>query len=281
MKTEIFINSSDRADCVRTVESFPQAWKPFTWIVVPHEQAQAYKASVQWNVLVLPKNVPPYLSSQRQYVMDHAGCDKVWLMDDDLRFYRRTGSSGKLRPCVDADMKHMLPFVMDNMETAPFAEIGISTRGTNFYAPSNVQFQGPTGIMRCYCIDRVAFASTGETFAPFEPFLSQDMHVNLSLLENGHMTCVCYEYSTTDIGKSQSKGGCSRYRTPELMEKIAKWMEKRHPAVKAEQKHVKGGWDGFPLDAEGKRVHWGFRVQWSKSFRMKHGISSFCNGGGK
>jgi hypothetical protein len=79
---------------------------------------------------------------------------------------------------------------------------------------------------------------------------------------------------------SNAKGGCSAYRTPELMEKVANFLSQEHRGlVTVKTKKTKGGWGGFPVDEDGNVTRTDVIVHWKKAFqqgkRLKKGISSF------
>ncbi len=213
----IYINSSKRSDDVRTIKQMPDEWREFCWIVVPPNQYKAYKKETSWSILRLPKSVPGYLSSQRQWIMDNSEFDYVFMMDDDLTFQRRNKKM-KLKNCSEKGMNKMLKMVEEHAIERGVPLVGISTRlGNNRVEKDYADIERVT---RCYVVNKSEFYRIGMNLAPFEPFLKQDFHLTLTFLKNGLRNRVIYKYTQGD--GSNSTGGCGVYRTPELMDKMAR-----------------------------------------------------------
>lgn len=258
----VYINSANRAGQVITHELLEGVIKYY--IVVPHDQYKEYKKYHSKKVLIrLPKDCPQFLSSQRQWVMENSTYEYVWYMDDDLEFLTRYEKDSKLRlrKSDSVDVAAMCSSVIKHLSEIPV--VGISTRlGNNrVEAP----YHDITRITRCYAIHRKSFMKAGITFAPFEPFLAQDFHVGVSMLNAGHKNRVLYEYAQEDKGGSNSEGGCSSYRSPELMKKVALWMADNHPEIQVKIKSSKS-WKNFKgTGADNKRYD--MVVQWKKAYR--------------
>lgn len=264
----IFINSSKRSDNVRTVRQFPSSWKRFTRIVTPFDQAPLYRA-LGWPVIPIPKGVPQFLSSQRQWVMENADCDYVFMMDDDLDFCYRLPGGTSLRKSGDEQMEAMLVDVQATMVDFPL--VGISTRlGNNRVTQDHDDINRVT---RCYCIDRNVFQTVGCTFAPYEPFAMQDFHINLCFLEKGYPNRILYKYAQGDPG-SNTPGGVSSYRTFEVHQRAAKYLMTHHPGVvRLQVKATKAGWTGFKKMGD-ETLRTDVVVSWKKAYTpRKHGVS--------
>jgi hypothetical protein len=277
MKIKIYINSSKRPDNVRTLRQLPPSWKRITQIVTPIEQAKAY-APLGWPVLPVPDEVPRYLSSQRQWVMENADCDYVFFMDDDLDFSYRLPGVTNLKKSGPKEMGDMLAEVMVTMKTFPL--VGISTRfGNNHILTDHDDINRVT---RCYCVDKKTFSKVGCTFAPYEPFAMQDFHVALCFLEKGYPDRILYTYAQGDPG-SNTPGGCSDYRTYETHQKAARYLVAHHPeSVQLRAKKTEGGWDGFK-SVGGEVFRTDVVVSWKKAYKPTHrvqsgGINAFLGG---
>ena len=279
MNTHIFINSAHRQDNVRTVEDFPADWSDFAQIVVPYKEAKEYERNYGdiIPVLAVPKQVPCFLSSQRQWVMEYAieeGIDAVWFMDDDLKFQWRDDGL-KLHNCGESHMWDMYEEVNKHLNS-DISIVGISTRLGNNRVEYN--YDDICRVTRCYAISVADFQEVGATMAPFEPFLMQDFHINLSFLEKGFKNRVLYNYAQGDAG-SNADGGVSVYRTQDLMKKVANWLAKNHPGcVTVKEKKTKGSWAGFDKDKDGFIVRTDVLVHWKKAYKKgknKGGITRF------
>ncbi len=269
MKIKIYINSSGRAGNVKTVNQFPDSWKEFTQIVVPHDQYKDYKKKESFPILRIKSTVPSYLSSQRQWVMENSDADIVWMMDDDLSFMTRN-SEMKLKKSTTKQMKQMLKAMKLHLKEIPI--VGISTRLGNNRVEDD--YADITRVTRCFAIDRKVFNEVGETMAPFEPFCMQDFHINLCFLKKGHPNRVMYNYAQGDSG-SNSKGGCSNYRTSDVLATVSKWMAKKHRGfVTVKQKKTKGSWEGFEKDADGFVTRTDVIIHWKKAYRKRRDPNS-------
>ncbi len=260
-----YINSSNRAEEVITHKQL-RGIVPFR-VVVPYNQYKDYRKHFKTSELLrIDKGVPEYLSSQRQWVMDTIQDDYIWYLDDDLEFlHRYTNHEGKLR-LEQANTKHiksMYKALQQHLSEIPV--VGISTRLGNNRVQQ--EYLDNTRITRCYAINRKLFIRAGITFAPFEPFLAQDFHIAVSMLNAGHKNRVLYTYAQEDKGGSNAKGGCSSYRTPELMKKVAIWMSRNHPEIKVTLKSSKA-WKGFKGQGKGN-VRYDMTVQWKKAYKPK------------
>ena len=98
--------------------------------------------------------------------------------------------------------------------------------------------------------------------------LRQDFDVILYMLERGYPNRVIFKYAFGQT--SGSKGGCSAYRTPELMEKEAYKLKKLHgpKVVSVVTKTTKGGWDGME-DVNGMKQRKDVIIQWKRAFKPK------------
>lgn len=260
-KVIVVINSSNRAGKVRTHDLFP---KELNWIVaVPIDQVEDYRAHYEkyTTVLGIPDNVPQYLPSQRQYVMEsiHEKYEYIWLMDDDLTFFRRKKGDTALKRCKKKHIKKMLGTMCKHLTDVPM--VGISTRLGNNREPE--PYKDITRVTRCYALNRKVFNEVGATFAPFEPFVAEDFHMALCFLNKGHPNRVIYSYAQEDIG-SNAEGGCSQYRTADVQRTTSFWMTDNHPEVTIKTKSS-ANWD---IDGKGeKNYRVDMIVQWKKAYK--------------
>lgn len=268
-KIGIYINSANRADNVLTIRQFPIAWKKFTHIVVPKDQASSYE-HYGWPVLALPKTVPSFLPPQRQWIMENAACDYVFLMDDDLTFdYRYEGLC--LKRSDDVAMGKMIKDVLELMET--YSLVGISCRSVNTLEHGSVK-KNKGNMNRCYCVNRSHFLSEKCTFAPFDSFLIEDLYVTLTMMKAGHPTCILYTYAQ-EHKVSNDKGGCSLYRTLELEEKSAKYIVKAFPDItRLRVKKNKAGNFGKPI-LNGMVMKVSVTVDWKSFWNLQEKVGGF------
>lgn len=277
-KIGIYINSSSRHDSVLTIRQMPKEWKNFCFISVPNEQYKNYEKHNKWPVLKIPKNVPQFLSSQRQWIAQNSEFDYVFFMDDDLTFQKRKNGSLSLEVCEKEDMNEMLRDVQSALKGG-FPLVGISARLGNNRCQGD--HEDITRVSRCYAFSKSVFNQLKINLAPFEPFLMQDFHLALTFLKSGFQNRVLYNWAQGDRG-SNTAGGCSAYRTPELMKKVAAFLAAEHKGfVTVCEKKTKGGWSGFPKDKNGNTIRTDVTVAWKKAYEYERrkrngcGISKF------
>jgi hypothetical protein len=264
----IVINSSGRPNRILTIRQFPSSILDDVFIVVPHEQAETYcKENKGYPIMSLPEDCPPYLSSQRQWVMENLDYKYryIFYMDDDLRFMKRRKDM-RLTKCTDDEMLEMFDLVHKHIQDVPV--VGISTQLGNNRITED--FEDIVRVTRCYCVDRKVFNEIGATFAPYEPFCMQDFHVNLTFLENGYPNRVLYTFAQEDVG-SGAKGGCSQYRTFEVLEKAAKYITAKHfGSADFRVKKSKSAWDGMgKKDEQGNVYRVDIVVHWKRAYKPR------------
>jgi len=240
MKGIIVINSSNRIDKLKTHKIFDE---DLNWVMaIPKDQEELYSAlpELKDHLYLIPDDVPQYLPSQRQHIMEHFGkkYPYVFLMDDDLVFLKRKHGI-KLKKCKSKDVVKMVKDVEKHLKEFPI--VGISTRFGNNCVKED--YTDITRVTRCYAIDTKIFFKVGAVFNPFEPFVAEDFHLNICFLNKGYPNRVLYKYAQDDAGSNQD-GGCSLYRTPEVQKKTSMWMAAHHPEVTVKVKKSKN-WKGF------------------------------------
>lgn len=275
----ICIPSSNRADRVHTLKTIPDDWKQSTFVVIPERQYKDYKKHVPPHMLLtVPEDWPDGIGSHRHYTMKYSPFRYVWMMDDDVTYSRRHKDTGvKLHKCSLKDMWDLLiAFHTTFVEEKDIPMVGVSSRFGNNYIEADYEDNGRT--IRSFCISQEAYKKNGICFSPFEPFVMEDFHVILCFLEKGLRVRVFYNFAVNDVGGSNAPGGCSTWRGPEVHERVAKWMQKTHPSVKAVLKSSKTAWKGFPTDKNGNALRWDVIIQWKKAYkkpRPSKGISNF------
>jgi len=241
----IYINSSGRASWIRTTEQLPRSWKDIVHIVVPHAEFTEYKKNNRgWNIIALPPDCPPYLSSQRQWVTQHAEEDYIWMMDDDLRFRVRTPDDPEklTRKTTTTDMGALYTLITD-LANIDWRVIGVSVHAGNHVVPEDFTYN--TRVTRCFCFCRKTYNKLKINLAPYEPFAMQDFLLGLSFLYNGYSNIVIYKYMQDEFESSTKRGGgCARYRSTDVMFNATKYLQRKFPGgiVQIKNKRSKAAW---------------------------------------
>jgi hypothetical protein len=254
----IIIHSSGRPDRQLSVEALSEANLAPT-LLVQEKEFPAYDK--KWGKKVRIETLPAEiitLSPTRQWIIDnYAG--KVIMMDDDLRFCRRRkDDTTKFEQASGADIYEMFSDIWAALDT--YTHVGVLAReGANrITAPYGVE---NTRMMRLLAYDTEEVRRIGARFDRLPT--KQDFDMTLQLLRAGEKNGVLTQYCHDQPG-SNTSGGCSRYRTPEVMESSAKGLAELHPGfVKVVRKATKGAWGG------GERVD--VQIQWKKAYESSKG----------
>ena len=204
------------------------------------------------DVVPLPPDIKT-LSPTRQWILDNCPEDKVLMMDDDLRFMvRRTDDRTKLAQASVEDVTQMVMEIEKELDT--YAHVGVLARqGANrILETPRVEC---TRMMRLLAYDLNVVRKVGARFD--RVITKQDFDMTLQLLRAGYANSVLTEYAHDQPG-SNTAGGCSIYRTQEVMTQGAHRLKELHPDyVKIVEKPEVGTWGSSRLDVQ---------VQWKRAY---------------
>lgn len=237
---EVFILTHGRATVAQqhTGEILARADIEFKYVVQQSEVDKWAWCSVP--IVVLPAHIKDVSATRDYLVHDVGGEDHIFMLDDDLRFaVRRLDEPTKFAPAEDRHIEAALAYIDDALTSVPMVGLGAREGGnrvTDLWVEN-------TRIMRAFGLNRKYLREKQITFSPLK--LMEDFHVNLQILESGKSTKLYNGVVTDQVGGSNSAGGCSTYRTPELQAASAALLASRHPGVvKVVQKTTKGAWGG-------------------------------------
>lgn len=248
----IYIHSSGRSSKCITCEAMPYAT-----ILVQADQYRDYaRDNPTMDILPLPPGITT-LSPTRQWILDNCPEDKVMMLDDDLRFMvRRKDDRTKLLPATVDDVTQMIMEIEKELDN--FAHVGVLARqGANRVLETPRVLN--TRMMRLLAYDLNVVRKVGARFD--RVVTKQDFDMTLQLLRAGYPNSVLTEYAQDQPG-SNTAGGCSIYRTKEVMTEGALRLKSLHPDfVKIVEKPEVGTWGSSRLDVQ---------VQWKKALESFH-----------
>ena len=222
-----------------------------TKLVVQHHERELY-SHYGVPVVVLPPAIKR-LSPTREWLAHHTDEEKMFLLDDDMTFYRRKSSTDwHLVKSTPADMSRMFGTLEEWLGT--FAHVAVSPREGNNRVEAAISY--------CTRAMRLVGYRTGP-YAALEPLsrlhAMSDFDATLQLLRRGYANKVSYHYAQNH-GSSNAPGGCSVYRTKDLLAESARKLAALHPEfVRLVEKETKGSWGG------GTRID--VQVQWKKAYQ--------------
>ena len=234
---KIYIPTYGRPHSQETWAGLPDTIKSITTLVVQAREEGKYTLHHRGHLTVLPPEIES-IAPTRQWILDNAEDDKILMIDDDFRFSCRSPGMGtKLFPCLDIDIEDMIE-ILDTM-LSEYSHVAVSARQGNNHVKESAKVVGRgTGFTGC----RV---SAVRDIARYDRMVVQeDLDFTLQLLRAGHPNLVLYSYAYNQSG-SNTKGGCSSFRTMAVQKAAAERLAELHPGfVKVVQKKTKGSWGG-------------------------------------
>ncbi len=261
-----YIPTRSRPD-FKTWDALTPKMRQSTRVVVRFDELNSYLevgrkvGRIECDYMVLPYGVEG-ISATRQYILEN-GDNYVVMIDDDIRNFSWKPNlfSQSLVPApelvVDTAFEE-LRLLLD----AGYAHVGIVDRprcglGNGVYYVENALAMQIIGFNR-------SIVHVEEKLRFDDVRLAQDKHMTLSLLERGYKNALL-AYFTYNCLTTQAAGGCSTFRTEQLINEQALLLQKLHPkTVKVTPKLVK--YEG--IHATINKV----TVQWKKAYQPKSGL---------
>jgi len=259
---KLLIPTSGRWQRQMTLEHLPPSIRKEVFLVVQASEEERYRR-VHSNLIVLPEHITT-LSPTRQWIMDNVEAEIICLMDDDLRFYRRGRTDNPLYlEYNDEDgFEKMFKELEHHARTGCHA--GVSAREGNNRIEKDFLWNVRMMRVVAYNVKRIH-----ELRIRFDRLICKtDFDVTLQLLRKGQPNWVSYYFAQGQTKGSNASGGCSKYRTIEVLTDSAYELAKLHPEfVTVVKKYTKTAWGG---NTERTDV----RIQWKEAFisSMEKGI---------
>jgi TET-associated glycosyltransferase-like protein len=257
----LYVPSMGRAGAKRPVLCWlPESLLPHTTLVVPPGEREEYLA-VARRFGCRVASTPPGehgIAATRLYIGKFAaarGQSKFCMLDDDIDFYWRPDLTDyHLRPAPPEIVSQILRDVAADLDR--YAHVGVSGReGNNRVAEvalENVRY------VRLLAYRTEEFLACDHGRVP----VMEDFDVALQLLRRGHSCKVWFCYAQGQ-DQTNSRGGCSTYRTRALQEKAARQLAELHPGlVRVLMKHNKTDAAAF-----GTRVD--VKIAWKRALNYR------------
>lgn len=250
--TILYIPSRGRVDRQPTYDSLAPTGIE-TVIVCPREEVATHRLKGRTAVACPEIGI----MATRQWIMDNAMDEKVFMFDDDLRFaVRRVDAYTKFVPAELKDLRVMLDRLEALLDQVPLA--GLCNRGGANNTPTkDCPVAMNKRLFDVQCIDANWFHREGIQYR--QPFM-EDFDVSLQTHLKGYPSALLTTHTKDNIGGASAGGGCSIYRTMDGQEKAAR--------------HLAATWPGFvsirEVEAKGSG-EWATRidvkVKWVEAFK--------------
>lgn len=232
-------------------------------VVIPGEfDDHEFEYSHECEVLECPEEIKG-ICATRQWIIENSFEDVVFMLDDDMGFFRRHPDSMKLYKCDEWDLDEMFEQLYGWLTLHPDTPVvGLSARQGN----NNVKFNyvSATRQMNFHGIHVPQFTGLGLRMDGMP--VMEDFHMLLTMLTKGYANKVLYDFCWNQTG-SGAEGGCSLYRDNELQATCAhRLKEDFQEFVTIVEKQSKTAWKGMETRTD-------VRIQWKKaySYGLTHG----------
>jgi len=258
----IYIPTKGRAGKQVTLDFLGDELRGVCTLLVDADEFDNYCLEVDdINIISMPPEVKG-IGKVRQWAVENCPTPYLFLMDDDMVFFRRIGDTVKLEKCAPDMMEELFDELLNWMSLDDIPVVGLSARQGNNNNP-NI-YQEATRQMNFHGIDVQRFKALGLRFDGQD--VMEDFYMTLSLLTQGIPNRVMYQYCWNQKG-SGSEGGCSSYRTWEMQKRCAEELAASFPDfVTVVEKTTKTTWKDFP-------TRFDVRVQWKKAYT--HGTKQY------
>lgn len=264
----IYITTRERSDHQPFLMSLPKVFSRIhVYLVVYKYEAEKYEKYRDRVREILVYSSEEHLAKLRQWVVTMTRTRYFCLCDDDIVVkVRKEHGELATRSATKLEIVHL--FVqLYTWHLEGFAQTGVSVAEFNRFEESEVVDN--TRMLRIMSFDVHVLRREELKFDDIQ--LMSDYHMILSLLERGYENRVTFYYTNAQ-GKSNAEGGCSLYRTPELMEQCARRLKELHPQTVRLQENKPTNWPGFNGTRTDVSMKWKEAIKIGK--RKKTGISS-------
>jgi hypothetical protein len=231
------------------IHTYGRAAKQITWHNLPHQIQMQTRLVVQdreahlyyeYPLIVVPSYITK-LAETRQWLAEHMEWDHMIIVDDDLDFaVRREDEPTKFVDAPPAAIQDMFNELQSQIMGGFHMLAGVSGREGANRDTDTYKFK--TRQMRIHAINLNKYRELGIRFDRVE--VMEDFDVTLQFLEAGYHNIVLNTFVTNQRG-SNTLGGCSHYRTPEVQTASAYRLAELHPGiVKVVKKKTKTSWGG-------------------------------------
>jgi hypothetical protein len=160
------------------------------------------------------------IAEKRQQILACNGNVPFVMIDDDLRFYKRSREGKRFSIATSEQLRELFYHVEAALEL--YAHVGISDKFMAQTRPRNTVGYGRYNQFLAY--NPKLFP---KPWPKFRLTTNQEHDFHLQLATRGRPPCILTEYSKN--ATFYSKGGCSHYRTPTLERRMFREMKRLWP----------------------------------------------------
>jgi hypothetical protein len=191
-------------------------------LVVPHEQFHLYQRAVSTSIGIIPFQETNGVDEKREFMLHLNSSGKIIMMDDDLKFYKRTGDGKRFPPASQSETELMVIQIADYLDRYPM--VGLVDK---FMSHTR-----PRGFVECTRFNQVLGFNRDLLPRPWPQFRvphDEEHDIHLQLLTRGYKTATLTEWSKSDT--PNSKGGCSDWRNEDTMRQTHEKLVELWPGI--------------------------------------------------
>jgi hypothetical protein len=204
---QIAIPSRSRWRDIKTVYNLSTRLWSNILVVIPHDQYDPYRASVPTDIAVV-SFTGEGIHAKRQAILNWKKTGKIIMMDDDLKFYKRTRDGKKFPGTLPEQTEQMIEELVRLLDYYPM--VGLTDK---FMSQTK-----PRGYMECHRFNQILGFNRDLLPDPWPEFRvphDEEHDVHLQLLVKGYKTAISTEWSKSDT--PNARGGCSDWRNDEIL----------------------------------------------------------------
>lgn len=254
MSASYYLTTHGRINAQVTWRNLPAAVRERITVVCSPAEAPLHRAEGR-RVLVCP--VQGQLTRVRQWLLEQTPTALMFLMDDDLQFYHRRNQETTAMRNATAEETVEGFDRMERMLRQGYIMVGLGDRPGNNRCDVPVDFSA-----RPHTVFGFLVPALRRLNYRFRPPLMSDFDMILQILRGGHAVPTLTDFFCGQVGSVQSNapGGCSSYRTPELLRQVVLQIQKEFGPTVIHPRTAQADW--------GKIQHRiDVSVQWLKLWR--------------
>jgi hypothetical protein len=219
---KIVIPSRSRYNSQKTVQALSQDLWTNIVVVVPSDQYISYRQNTPMDIGVIPFDGPAGVAIKRDFILKMHKSGKVIMMDDDLRFYKRSEDGKKFAIASPLDTELMVEQIVEFLTNYPM--VGLVDKFMSQHTKRG--YEECRRFNQVLGFNRDLFPDPWPTFrVPHD----EEHDIHLQFLTRGYKTAVLTEWSKVD--KPNAAGGCSDWRNKTFLENFHKHLESLWPGI--------------------------------------------------
>ena len=229
---KIVIPTLGRINKQISYNNLPDKYKKNVYFVVREKEYKEikHKYTIYADIIVLPKNIETGIAPTRVYILEYFKDDRIWMIDDDLTFYRKKPNNDEniKKKWISTKMTEK-DFDILFLEITKYHNTGVVHGAINISStPPSLRYwpRNKNGKIGGNVFLDIPNLPKDIEYFKYCP-AAEDYDTNLQLLKKGYNNIIFTDFCA--IEKTNAPGGCSTFRTLEIHNKSQLLLKERHP----------------------------------------------------